>query len=504
MELHAQSERAADLARELPHWPSLTLDESQLSMLQLLLDGSLVPLDGFMTAAQSRSCRAHARLSDGTFWPVPIVLDVPAAAADVVQPGAPLALRDAEGTPLAVLHVSDRSRAADVPDAPVRVGGRVEALAQRPLADFRDLRRPARAVAQEIADRGWSCAVACYLDRFPLRAAIEAAVRAAESVGGGLVLLAAVREPGPVDHRHYARIRAYRAALSDVVAERHILTLLPAALPAGAEGAALSAIVARNHGCTHTVTAADPQPLLDRAGADETALGVRVLHEPAIGAGPSDAEIERLLVSGKTLPPSTVSPAVARELQRLFPPRGARGMTLFFTGLSGSGKSTIANAVRARLLAHGRRVTLLDGDLVRRHLSSELGFSRVDRDLNVRRIGFVAAEITRHGGIAICAPIAPYEATRRQVRAAVEAVGDFILVFVDTPLEQCIARDPKGLYARARAGLIPEFTGVSDPYEPPADAEVVVRTTGVTVDEAADTVVRHLEQEGYLRDADQS
>jgi sulfate adenylyltransferase len=502
MEMIAQSGRAADLARELPNWPSITLEEHQLAWLNLLLDGSLAPLEGFMTAAQSRICEARAQLEDGTFWPVPVVLDVAATAASL-EPGAPVALRDAEGTPLALLHVSERSPLSDDLDAPVRLGGRVEPLPRRPVADFRDLRRTAGDVAREIAGHHWPAAVACYLDGFPLRPVMEAVARAVASVEGGLVLLAGLREPGPMDHRHYARVRAYRAGLSSLPSDRRVLTLLAAPLPAGPTGAALAALVARNHGCTHLVTADDPRSLLERAGLHPAALGIDVLHVPAIGEGPTDAEIARLLASGESLPESVAVPGVAAELQRLFPPRGVRGMTVFFTGFSGSGKSTIANAVRARLLARGeRRVTLLDGDLVRRNLSSELGFSRAHRDLNIRRIGFVAAEITRHGGIAICAPIAPYDATRRQVRAAVEAVGDFVLVFVDTPLDECMARDPKGLYARARAGLIPEFTGVSDPYETPADAEIVLRTTGVTVDEAADAVVRHLEQEGYLRDVD--
>jgi sulfate adenylyltransferase len=514
MDVVAQSTRAKDLARELAHWPSLTLDERQLQTLELLLDGSLAPIDGFMTASQWRDCDAHARLADGTFWPTPIVLEIAAPAAAPLQPGTHVALRDAEGTPLAVLHVSDRWTASDAgtaeasagaADAPVRLGGRVEAVRRRPVADFRDLRRPAPEVARDVAASAWPAAVGFYIDRFPLRPAIDAARRAADAVGGGLVVLAGLGVPGPIDHRHYARVRAYRAALADGRPERQLLTLLPAALPAGPQGAALAAIVARNHGCTHVVTAEDVRPVLERAGVDAAAVGVTLLHVPATGDGPSDDEIERRLGSGGALPETLVLPGVARELRRLFPPRGARGLTLFFTGFSGSGKSTIANAVRARLLDRGdRRVTLLDGDLVRRHLSSELGFSRAHRDLNIRRIGFVAAEITRHGGIAICAPIAPYAATRRDVRAAVEAVGDFVLVFVDTPLEECMTRDPKGLYARARAGLIPEFTGVSDPYETPSDAEIVLRTTGVSVDDAAAAVVHHLEREGYLRAVDQS
>ena len=192
-------------------------------------------------------------------------------------------------------------------------------------------------------------------------------------------------------------------------------------------------------------------------------------------------------------------PEVAAELDRQAPPAWARGVTVFFTGLSGSGKSTIANALRVRLLEDGRRtVTLLDGDLVRTHLSSELGFSREHRNLNVRRIAFVAAEITRHGGVAICAPIAPYADLRREARALVEAAGVFLLVYVATPIDVCEARDPKGLYQRARAGTLPEFTGISDPYDVPDDADVTIDTSQVTVAQAVDLLMGALEARGLL------
>jgi sulfate adenylyltransferase len=172
---------------------------------------------------------------------------------------------------------------------------------------------------------------------------------------------------------------------------------------------------------------------------------------------------------------------------------------VFFTGLSGSGKSTIANVLLVKFLEMGGRpVTLLDGDIVRKHLSSELGFSKEHRDINIRRIGFVASEITKNGGIAICAPIAPYDGVRKEVRDMVEAGGGFVLVHVATPLEICEERDRKGLYAKARAGIIKEFTGISDPYEDPGDAEVVIDTTNVTPEEAAQQIVLHLEKEGYV------
>jgi sulfate adenylyltransferase len=213
----------------------------------------------------------------------------------------------------------------------------------------------------------------------------------------------------------------------------------------------------------------------------------------------SGTELRRRLAEGRDLPTWFTFPEVAAELRRSYPPRSAQGFTVFFTGLSGSGKSTIANVLMTKLLEQGGRpVTLLDGDLVRRHLSSELGFSKEHRDINIRRIGWVASEITKNGGIAICAPIAPYSAVRAEVRAMVEAAGGFILVHVATPLEVCEARDRKGLYAKARAGIVKEFTGISDPYEDPVDAEVRIDTGELSAEEAANAILLHLQHEGYL------
>ena len=225
---------------------------------------------------------------------------------------------------------------------------------------------------------------------------------------------------------------------------------------------------------------------------DEVPEGARTLKI-------SGTEQRRRLNEGRDLPEWFTPPAVAAELRRSYPPRARQGFTVFFTGLSGSGKSTIANVLLVKLLElGGRPVTLLDGDIVRKHLSSELGFSKEHRDINIRRIGFVASEITKNGGIAICAPIAPYDVTRKDVRALVEPGGGFLLVHVSTSLEVCEARDRKGLYAKARAGKLPEFTGISDPYEVPDDADVTIETTQLTPEEAAQQIILHLESEGYV------
>ena len=213
----------------------------------------------------------------------------------------------------------------------------------------------------------------------------------------------------------------------------------------------------------------------------------------------SGTELRRRLNDGAEIPGWFTYPEVVQELRRSYPPRHKQGLTIFFTGLSGSGKSTIANVLVTKFLeTGGRPVTLLDGDLVRKHLSSELGFSKEHRDINIRRIGYVASEITKNGGIAICAPIAPYDATRKAVRSMVESGGGFILVHVATTVEVCEQRDRKGLYAKARAGIIKEFTGISDPYEAPTDAEVVIDTADLSPEEAAQEIILHLEREGFI------
>jgi sulfate adenylyltransferase len=213
----------------------------------------------------------------------------------------------------------------------------------------------------------------------------------------------------------------------------------------------------------------------------------------------SGTELRKRLAEGLEIPDWFTFPDIVTELRKSYPPRSQQGFTVLFTGLSGSGKSTIANVLLVKLLEMGGRpVTILDGDLVRKHLSSELGFSKEHRDINIRRIGYVASEITKNHGIAICAPIAPYDQTRKDVRAMIEEGGGFILVHVATSLEECEARDRKGLYAKARAGILKEFTGISDPYEEPADAEIVIHTEDLSAEEAAHEIILYLEREGYI------
>jgi len=349
-----------------------------------------------------------------------------------------------------------------------RVGGAVVGLQAPPAYDLVDLRQSPAAVRDEIARRGWRTAMGVPIDRVLSPADVAALERLAHAHDAGLVIFAVTRADAIAGSDWYARVRALRAAVAQLPPGRGLLVLDTRPAAEGAIGSAFDAVVARAFGCTRVVAW---NPVDDALVQAARRLGVDV--EP--------------LDAAPTAPDAPVSPS------------WTRGVTVFFTGLSGSGKSTIANALRVRLLEEGRRtVTLLDGDLVRTHLSSELGFSREHRTLNVRRIAFVAAEITRHGGMAICAPIAPYAELRRDARALVEAAGLFLLVYVATPIEVCEARDVKGLYRRARAGTLPEFTGVSDPYDVPEDADVTIDTSRVTVAQAVDTLMAALDARGLL------
>jgi sulfate adenylyltransferase len=397
------------------------------------------------------------------------------------------------------------------------------------------LRLTPAALRAEFGRLGWRRVVA-FQTRNPLhRAHQELTLRAAREVRANLLIHPVVGMTRPGDVDHYTRVRCYQAVLDRYPSHTVALALLPLAMRmAGPREAVWHAIIRKNHGCSHFIVGRDhagpgidargrpfydPYAARERLSAHEAELGVRMVPframvyveeldayvpEDEVPAGGralslSGTELRRRLAEGREIPEWFTFPEVARELQRSHPPRDHQGFTVFMTGLSGAGKSTVANVLLVRLLEMGGRpVTMLDGDIVRKHLSSELGFSREHRDINIRRIGFVAAEITKNGGIAICAPIAPYDGVRKEVRAMIEPRGGFGLVHVATPLPVCEQRDRKGLYAKARAGLVKEFTGVSDPYEPPGDADVVLDTTDTSPEEAAQEILLHLERFGYI------
>ena len=528
----AGSERAEQLKSESVGWASWDLTPRQVCDLELLMNGGFSPLRGFMSRDDYQSVVRDMRLSDGTLFPIPVTLDVGDELATSLHRGAWLSLRDPEGVMLAALRVDDvwepdREAEAEAvfgtsnPTHPgvnhlLRqthrhyVSGRLEGVHAPTHYDYRDLRHTPAQLREHFAKLGWRRVVA-FQTRNPLhRAHLELTLRAARESEASLLLhpVVGMTKPGDVDH--YTRVRCYEAIMPSYPHGIAMLSLLPLAMRmAGPREALWHGIIRKNHGVTHFIVGRDHAgPGVDESGKPfydpyaaqelfkqhEPELGVTLvpfrqmvyvedrdeyMPEDEVPAGSrvlsiSGTEQRRRLNEGKELPAWFTPPAVAAELRRSYPPRSRQGVTVFFTGLSGSGKSTIASALMVKLLEiGGRPVTLLDGDIVRKHLSSELGFSKDHRDINIRRIGFVAAEITKNGGIAVCAPIAPYDATRRDVRRTVEAGGGFVLVYVATPLEVCEARDRKGLYAKARAGVLKEFTGISDPYEAPTDADVV-------------------------------
>jgi sulfate adenylyltransferase len=472
---------------DLVSLPSWDLTPEQLAGFELLARGAYAPLTGYMTHFEAAAC-ADPEASSTPPWPAPVTLAVPRAlAARLASDPARLVLRDPEGVPLGVLQVTE-ALPTDDDEESWTLAGPIEAVQRPRHHDFAALRPTASELGEARRDSGRARRLVLFADTFlhvPLLADAQAAAR---SLDAELLIAGLMRQARHDDESYVDLVRAWRAAVGTDEGTR--LCLLPWVHrdDPGAE-LRVRAAVARNLGGTHVVVAA----------------GTPLPHGLAIPAVAVDdhaaarTEIEERLRTGDALPPSLLAPAVAAELARARPAPARRGYAVFLTGLSGSGKSTVASILRARLLEiERRRVTLLDGDVVRKHLSSELGFSREHRELNVLRIAYVASEIVKNGGAAICAPIAPYDTVRREARRLVSAHGDFILVHVATPLEECERRDPKGLYAKARAGLLPGFTGISDPYEPPGDAEIVIDTLADPAPAAAGRILAFLRQRGYI------
>jgi sulfate adenylyltransferase len=556
--LVVEPERASELKAHSREWQSWDLTPRQICDVELLLSGGFSPLRGFLDRANYEGVCHNMRLADGTLWPMPVTLDVTEDFAKTLTPGSSkVALRDAEGVMLAVLSVEDvwkPDRAAEAksvfgttskahPGAdyamnkahPWYVGGTLAGLQPPAHYDFRALRLTPAELRAEFSRLGWRRVVA-FQTRNPMhRAHQELTFRAARQVEANLLIHPSVGMTKPGDVDYFTRVRCYELLLSKYPHGTVKLAMLPLAMRMGGPREAIwHGLIRKNHGCTHFIVGRDhagpgkdtdgkpfygpydAQQLFKKYEADigvtmvpfnmmvyledqdkyvpdnEVPNGSRVLNI-------SGTELRDRLNGGREIPSWFTYPEVVQELRRSYPPRHRQGVTIFFTGLSGSGKSTIANVLLTKFLEMGGRpVTLLDGDLVRKHLSSELGFSKEHRDINIRRIGYVASEITKNGGIAICAPIAPYDSVRKQVREQVEPFGGFVLVHVSTPIETCEERDRKGLYAKARAGIIKEFTGISDPYEPPTNAEVVINTADLSPEEAAQEIILHLEQQGFI------
>ncbi len=556
-ELYVSYESAQKLKAEAGDLPSWDLTPRQICDLELLMNGGFHPLKGFMTEEDYDGVVSEMRLASGALWPMPITLDVSEDFAGGVEPGQDVALRDQEGVILAILSVTDKW----VPDKAVEaekvfgadddahpavnylhnsagavyLGGPVTGIQQPVHYDFKARRDTPNELRAYFRKLGWRRVVA-FQTRNPLhRAHQELTFRAAKEAQANLLIhpVVGLTKPGDVDH--FTRVRCYEAVLDKYPGATTTMSLLNLAMRmAGPREAVWHGLIRRNHGCTHMIVGRDHAgPGKNSAGEDfygpydaqdlfrqhQDEIGIemvdfkhmvyvqeRAQYEPAdeVSDGAtvlniSGTELRRRLREGLDIPEWFSFPEVVHELRHRYPPRSQQGFTVFFTGFSGSGKSTIANALLIKLMEMGGRpVTLLDGDIVRKNLSSELGFSKEHRDLNIRRIGFVASEITKNGGIAICAPIAPYAATRRAVREDIEQFGAFVEVHVATPIEECERRDRKGLYKLARAGKIKEFTGISDPYDVPEYPELRLDTENVEVDHCAHQVFLKLEQMGLV------
>jgi sulfate adenylyltransferase len=541
--------RAAELKADSKTYPSFDLNPRQLCDLELLTNGTFSPLSGFMGQRDYEGVLSGMRLANGVLWPIPVTLDVAAAVAEKWGVGERIALRDPEGTMIAVLTVGEMWRPDKAAEAAalygtskithpqvrnllehvqeVYVAGRLEALQLPTRYDFAALRRtPAAVRARQQRD-----SIGYLPTHLMHRKHVEFTRAVADAHGATLLINAALGADEMTGSWGFRRVRCYKAAMEQYPAGTATLNLLPLnRRHGGVREGLLDAVISKNFGCAHVVVEHDydhraesptPPPKYgsyrtqalvanhtDELGVKVVGMRDLVLEEdrvehflPAVG-GVVAAPARRLTQSLTEIEKQAIVdyfayPAVVEELRRFHPPKEKQGVTIFFTGLSGSGKSTISNILFAKLAERDDRpITLLDGDLVRKHLSSELGFSREHRDLNVRRIGYAASLITRNRGIAICAPIAPYEKTRADVRAMIEADGAFIEVYVATPLDVCESRDRKGLYAKARAGLVKEFTGISDPYEAPQAPEITIKTTDVSAEEAAAIIVQYLEDMG--------
>ena len=535
--------------------PSIQLTDRALCDLELLAVGAFSPLDRFMGRADYARVVEEMRLADGRLFPIPVTL--PVDRIDDLHYDRDIALRDAKNNLLAILTVEeiytwDRAHTAQLvfgtqdPAHPLvaemnrwgktNLAGRLRVLDLPRHHDFTDLRLTPAETRTRLAAIGRTNVVA-FQTRNPLhRAHEELTKRAADSVDGTLLLhpVVGLTKPGDVDH--FTRVRSYKALLNNYYArDRSLLALLPLAMRlAGPREALWHMLIRRNYGANYLIVGRDHagpgndslgRPFYGPYDAQELAkqhcdeLGVGVLtfsemvylpHENRYEEAalvPNGAQIASIsgtqvrsdyLNRGRQLPDWFTRPEVADILSESYPPRHRQGVCLWFTGLSGAGKSTTADVLTVLLLENGRQVTVLDGDVVRTHLSKGLGFSKDDRDTNIRRIGFVAAEIVRHGGIAICAAVSPYRATREDVRALV-GKDRFVEVFVDTPLTVCEDRDVKGMYAKARRGEIQGFTGIDDPYEAPVNPEITLDTVAFSPEENAQRIVAYLASHGYVR-----
>jgi sulfate adenylyltransferase len=545
------------LKKKSINYPSWVLTDRQICDLEMILNGGFSPLGGFLGKDDYESVINDLRLNDGRLWPIPIMLDVTSEFAQSISIGNKITLKDKEGFSLAIMEITDIWEPDRIKEAklvfgtdddshpgvdyllnecnPLYVGGTLDCIDFPHHYDYQHLRHTPEVLKQKFQEMGWNNIVA-FQTRNPLhRAHVEMTLRAIKEINANLLIhpVVGMTKPGDVDH--YTRVRCYNHVLDKYPDNSAILSLLPLAMRMGGPREALwHAIIRKNYGCTHLIVGRDhagpgndkdgnpfygPYDAQDIIEKYKDEIGIQMVpfkflvflpdqnsYKP-IDEVPdgidyktvSGSELRKHLDEGTDIPDWFTYQEVAKELQKSRPPKAERGFTIFFTGLSGSGKSTLANGLLIKLLENGSRpATLLDGDIVRTHLSSELGFSKEHRSLNVRRIGFVASEITKNNGIAICAPIAPYKKDRRFNRKLISKLGGYIEIYVSTSIDKCEERDVKGLYKLAREGVIKEFTGISDPYEAPENAEIIIDSSGIAPEKLVDQIFHKIKKIGYI------
>ena len=545
------------LKKKSINYPSWVLTDRQICDLEMILNGGFSPLGGFLGKDDYESVINDVRLNDGRLWPIPIMLDVTSEFAQSISIGNKITLKDKEGFSLAIMEITDIWEPDRIKEAklvfgtdddshpgvdyllnecnPLYVGGTLDCIDFPHHYDYQHLRHTPEVLKQKFQEMGWNNIVA-FQTRNPLhRAHVEMTLRAIKEINANLLIHPVVGMTRPGDVDHYTRVRCYNYVLDKYPDNSAILSLLPLAMRMGGPREALwHAIIRKNYGCTHLIVGRDhagpgndkdgnpfygPYDAQDIIEKYKDEIGIQMVpfkflvflpdqnsYKP-IDEVPdgidyktvSGSELRKHLDEGTDIPDWFTYQEVAKELQKSRPPKAERGFTIFFTGLSGSGKSTLANGLLIKLLENGSRpVTLLDGDIVRTHLSSELGFSKEHRSLNVRRIGFVASEITKNKGIAICAPIAPYKKDRRFNRKLISKLGGYIEIYVSTSIDKCEERDVKGLYKLAREGVIKEFTGISDPYEAPENAEIIIDSSGIAPEKLVDQIYHKIKKIGYI------
>lgn len=537
--------------------PSLTLTQRQLCDLELIMNGGFSPLDTFLNCQDYERVVNEMRLTDGTVWPMPVVLDIQEKNLEKIKLGTQVALKDEEGYVLALLDVNEIWQPNKQLEAKGVFGttdtthpgvnylfnrtgnyyitGKLTKIQAPQHFDFVDLRRTPEELKKYFKEKGIEKVVA-FQTRNPMhRAHLELTIRAAREVGAHLLIHPSVGMTKPGDVDYFTRVKCYKKLLNYFPEGYTTLSLLPLAMRmAGPREALWHAIIRKNYGCTHFIVGRDHAgPGKDKNGKDfydpyaaqelvkayAEEIGIIVVpfkevvyikeddnYQPVDEIAPgktilaiSGTQLRKMLNEGVDIPDWFSFPEVVAELRKVYPPRLHQGFTLFFTGLSGSGKSTLAKAVAVKLAElQDRLITILDGDIIRLHLTSELGFSPEHRSLNVRRVGFVASEITKNKGVAICAMIAPYERDRNYNRELISTKGNFIEIYVSTPIEVCEDRDTKGFYNLAKEGKITGFTGIDDPYETPQHPEITIDTSRYTVAEAVDLILNYLRQVKHI------